>query len=105
MELLSAVQTITKCESAEELKSLSEERKQNLAQALEMRVPSGLATIEEWNELLKLFADATPETDNDVAKDKLLCYLRGEVYEEKPVAVEEKPAPARKWKWWPFKRK
>ncbi len=80
MELLNAILIITKCECAEQLKDLSPERKQYLAQAIEERVPSGLASIEEWNELLKLFMDAPPEWDNKMAKKKALCYLRGEEY-------------------------
>ena len=80
MELLDAILTVTKCERAEQLKNLSQERKQNLAHSLEERVPSGLASIEEWNELLKLFMEAPPESDNQIAKKKLLCYLRSEEY-------------------------
>lgn len=76
MELLNAILTITKCESAEQLKELSPERRLYLAQAIEERVPSGLASIEEWNELLKLFMGAAPESNNKLAKKKLLCYLR-----------------------------
>ncbi|MBQ8636460.1 MAG: hypothetical protein IJ423_00495 [Clostridia bacterium] len=78
MELLDAILIVTKCEREEQLKGLSPERKQRLAQSLEERVPSGLASIEEWNELLKLFMDAPPETENKIAKKKLLDFLRGE---------------------------
>lgn len=95
MELLGAVLIVTKCENAEQLKNLSTERKRKLADSLEERVPSGLASIEEWNELLKLFMDAPPESENRVAKKKLLCYLRGEDYKEKPVLTG-------KSKWWRF---
>lgn len=77
MELLNAVVIVTKCENAEQLKNLSTERKRKLAHSLEERVPSGLASIEEWNELLKLFMDAPPEIENKIAKKKLLCFLRG----------------------------
>lgn len=84
MELLSAILIVTRCECAEQLKDLSPERKLNLAHSLEERVPSGLASIEEWNEVLKLFTDAPPESENKIAKEKILCYLRGEDYEEKP---------------------
>ena len=87
MELLNAILIVTKCENAEQLKNLSPERKFNLAHALEERVPSGLAPIEEWNELLMLFMDAPPESENKTAKKKLLCYLRGEEYEENPDAT------------------
>ena len=98
MELLNAVLIVTKCENAEQLKNLSTERKRKLAHSLEERVPSGLASIEEWNELLTLFMEAPPESDNKTAKKKLLCYLRGEEY-------KEKTAPTGKNKWWHFKNK
>lgn len=93
MELLNAILVVTKCESTEQLKNLSQERKLTLAHLLAERVPSGLASIEEWNELLKLFMDAPPESDNQIAKNKLLCYLCGEEYKE----VSD---PADKNKWW-----
>ncbi len=76
MELLNAILIVTKCERVEQLKELSPERKQKLAHSLEERVSSGLASIEEWNELLKLFMDAPPETENKIAKKKLLDFLR-----------------------------
>ena len=82
MELLSTILILTKCKSEEQLKNLTPDRKQRLAHALAERVPSDLASIEEWNELLKLFMDAPPEQDNKIAKDKLLCCLRGEPYTE-----------------------
>lgn len=87
MELLNAILIVTKCESAEELKNLSPERKQKLAHSIEERVPSGLASIEEWNELLKIFMDASAETENKIAKKKLLDFLRGEECKEKTVSV------------------
>ena len=90
MELLDAVLIVTKCESVEQLKNLSTERKRNLADSLEERVPSGLASIEEWNELLKLFMDAPPEIENKIAKKKLLCFLRGEEYKEENAENNEK---------------
>ena len=95
MELLNAVLIVTKCENAEQLKNLSSERKVKLAHSLEERVPSGLASIEEWNELLKIFMDAPPEKENTIAKKKLLCYLRGEDCKEKPTLTS-------KSKWWRF---
>ena len=98
MELLNAVLIVTKCENTEQLRNLSTERKSKLADSLEERVPSGLASIEEWNELLMIFMDAPPEKENRIAKKKLLSYLRGKVHEEIPVTVEEK-------KWWQFKRR
>lgn len=90
MELLNAVLIVTKCENAEQLKNLSTERKRKLAHSLEERVPSGLASIEEWNELLKLFMDAPPEIENKIAKKKLLCFLRGEEYKEENAENNEK---------------
>ena len=98
MELLGAVLIVTKCENAEQLKNLSTERKQKLADSLEERVPSGLASIEEWNELLMLFMDAPPETENKTAKRKLLSYLRNDVHKEESTTTEKK-------KWWQFKNK
>ena len=82
MELLSTILILTKCKSEEQLKNLAPDRKQRLARALAERVPSDLASIQEWNELLKVFMDAPPEQDNKIAKDKLLCFLRGEPYTE-----------------------
>lgn len=90
MELLGAVLIVTKCENAEQLKNLSIERKRKLADSLEERVPSGLATIEEWNELLKIFMDAPPEKENKIAKKKLLSYLRNEAYKEISATPEKK---------------
>ena len=90
MELLDAILTVTKCERAEQLKKLSPERKTRLAHSLEERVPSGLATIEEWNEVLMYLADAPPEIENKIAKKKLLCFLRGEEYKEENAENNEK---------------
>ena len=90
MELLNAVLIVTKCENAEQLKNLSTERKRKLAHSLEERIPSGLASIEEWNELLKLFMDAPPEIENKIAKKKLLCFLRGEEYKEENTESNKK---------------
>ena len=90
MELLDAILTVTKCDSAEQLKNLSPERKVKLAHSLKERVPSGLASIEEWNELLKLFMDAPPEIENKIAKKKLLCFLRGEEYKEENTENDKK---------------
>ena len=98
MELLEAILIITKCEHAEQLKELSQERKLKLAHSLEERVPSGLASIEKWNELLMLFMDAPPESENKIAKKKLLCYLRGDEYKEETVSTVKN-------KWWQFKNK
>ena len=76
MELLDAILTVTQCEHVEQLKDLSPERKRMLAHSLEERVPSGLAPIEEWNEVISCFVHAEPETDNRKAKRKLLSILR-----------------------------
>lgn len=78
MELLDAILVVTKCKCADELKNLTPERKLMLAQLLEERVPSGLAPIEEWNELLILFTDESPASDNKVAKERLISFLRSE---------------------------
>ena len=98
MELLNAVLIVTKCESVEQLKNLSTKRKRNLADSLEERVPSGLASIEEWNELLMIFMDASPEKENKSAKKKLLSYLRNEVHKDESSTTEKK-------KWWQPKKK
>ena len=97
MELLDAVLIVTDCENTEELKKLSAESKRRLADALEERVPSDLATIEEWNELLMIFMDTHPEKKNKTAKKKLLCYLRNEEDEQRSVLTS-------KSKWWQFKQ-
>ncbi len=78
MELLDAILVVTKCKCADELKNLTQERKLTLAQLLEERVPNGLAPIEEWNELLSLFTDESPASDNKVAKERLISFLRSE---------------------------
>ena len=98
MELLNAILIVTKSERAEQLKELSLERKKWLAHSLEERVPSGLASIEEWNELLMVFMDAPPESENKIAKKKLLCYLRGDEYKEETVSTVKN-------KLWQFKNK
>ena len=90
MELLDAILTVTKCERAEQLKNLSPERKTRLAHSLEERVPSGLATIEEWNEVLMYLADAPPESEKKIAKKKLLCFLWGEEYKEENTENDKK---------------
>ena len=82
MELLDAILVVTKCESADELKNLSSERKLLLAKSLEERVPSGLAPIEEWNELLMIFMSGPPADDNKVAKKRLISYLRSQEYND-----------------------
>lgn len=94
MRLIEALKIQAQCEKEDELKNLSEEKKKRLAKLVEERVPSGLAPIEEWNELLSIFMDAPWEKDNEIAKKKLLSYLRNEVYEEEISATTEKN------KWW-----
>ena len=76
MRLIAAVKVQAGCELDSELKNLSIEKKKRLADLIEERVPSGLATIDEWNELLFHFMGASPETDSNIAKKKLLTYLR-----------------------------
>lgn len=98
MELLSAIMIQTKCEKSSELKELPPERKRRLAKLIEERVPSGLATLEEWNEVISCFQELEPETDNKRAKQKLLAILREEESEEEPVSVAKN-------KWWEFKNK
>ena len=98
MELLNAILIVTKCESTEQLKNLPTERKLKLAQSLENRVPSGLASIDEWNELLMIFMEAPPENKTEIAKKKLLCHLRGEKYKEAPALVRAN-------KLWQFKNR
>lgn len=88
MQLLNAILIVTKSNDVEQLKNLSPERKKWLAQALGERVPSDMATIEEWNEVLMLFMETSPESDNKAAKKKLLCFLNGEI-NEKGSAVAE----------------
>ena len=78
MNLLDAILIFTKCKSIEELQDLSVDARKKLAQSIEKRVGSGLATIEEWNKVISCFADAQPQTDNAAAKSKLLEILREE---------------------------
>lgn len=78
MRLIEAVKVQAGCELDSELRNLSIEKKKWIADLIEERVPSGLATIDEWNELLLHFMGGIPETDNKIAKKKILCYLRGE---------------------------
>ncbi len=82
MELLDAILTVTKCENAEQLKDLTPERKLRLAHSLEERVPSDLASVEEWNEVISCFVDAKPEKNSKKAKRKLLSILRAEEHKE-----------------------
>lgn len=82
MRLISAIKIQAQCEKNSDLKNLSAEKKKRLAKLVEERVPSGLASIEEWNELLMVFMDAPPENENKIAKKKLICYLLGEEYKE-----------------------
>lgn len=88
MQLLNAILIVTKCSDVEQLKSLPPERKKWLAQALDERVPSDMATIEEWNEVLMLFMDTDSESDNKTAKKKLLGFLNGEINEKGSAAAE-----------------
>lgn len=97
MELLSAIMIQAKCETVDELRQMSPEQKIRMAKLIEERVPSGLATLEEWNEVISCFKETEPETENKRAKQKLLSILRGE---------ENKEAiPVNKNRWWQFKDK
>ncbi len=78
MRLISAIKVQAQCEHDSELKDLSAEKKKRLAELIEERVPSGLAPIDEWNEVISCFADTEPETENQRAKSKLLSILSGE---------------------------
>ncbi len=78
MRLITAVKIQAGCEQDSELKNLSTEKKKRLANLIEERVPSGLAPLEEWNEVISCFEDAKPEKDNKKAKRKLLSLLREE---------------------------
>lgn len=76
MRLITAVKIQAQCELDDELRELSSEKKKRMAKLIEERVPSGLATIEEWNEVISCFVESKPETDNKRAKQKLLAILR-----------------------------
>ena len=75
MKLLNAIKIQLGCILNSEPKTLSAENKKRLAKLVEERVPSGLAPIEEWNEVLKVIVNAPPEHDNEKAKQKLLTLL------------------------------
>lgn len=78
MRLITAIKIQAQCKHNNELKNLSAEKKKRLADLVEERVPSGLAPIEEWNEVITCFVGMEPETDNKKAKSKLLSILRKE---------------------------
>lgn len=78
MRLITAIKIQAGCEQDGELKKLAEEKKKRIANLVEERVPSGLAPIDEWNEVISCFVDEKPEKDNKKAKSKLLAILRGE---------------------------
>lgn len=78
MRLIDAIKIQAKCENNSELRNLSIESKKRIAKLLEERVPSGLATIEEWNEVISCYVESEPETNNKKAKLKLLAILRKE---------------------------
>ena len=79
MRLIEAVKVQAHCELDSELKLLPLDKKKRLADLIEERVPSGLAHIDEWNEVISCFVDAKPEKDNKKAKEKLLSILREEI--------------------------
>ena len=78
MKLIAAIKVQAGCELDSELKDLPIEKKKRLADLIEERVPSGLATIDEWNEVISCFTDNAHASDNKRAKKKLLEILRGE---------------------------
>ena len=78
MRLINAIKIQANCENDSELRKLTVEQMERLAKLVEKRVPSGLASVDEWNEAIACFADTEPETDNERAKCKLLRILRGE---------------------------
>ena len=80
MRVISAVKVQARCDNDSELRSLPAEKKKRLANLLEERVPSGLAPLEEWNEVISCFTETEPETDNQKAKTKLLSILREEQF-------------------------
>ena len=75
MRLIDAIKVQAQCELDNELKNLPAEKKKRLAKLVEERVPSGLAPIEDWNEVISCFVESEPETDNKRAKQKLLSIL------------------------------
>ena len=75
MRLITAIKIQAQCELDSELKNLPAEKKKRLAKLVDERVPSGLAPIDEWNEVISCFVDAKPEQDNKKAKSKLLAIL------------------------------
>ena len=78
MKLITAIKIQANCESENDFKNLPLEKKKRIADLVEERVPSGLATIDEWNEVISCFVKAKPEKDNKKAKNKLLAILREE---------------------------
>lgn len=78
MKLITAIKIQAKCETERELKDLSRKQKIRLAYLIEERVPSGLATIDEWNEAISYFEKRDLQTDNEKAKSLLLSILRKE---------------------------
>lgn len=78
MKLIAAIMVQAGCELDSELKNIPIEKKKRLADLIEERVPSGLATIDEWNEVISCFAENVHVSDNKRAKKKLLNILRGE---------------------------
>ena len=75
MRLIDAIKVQAQCELDNELKKLPLEKKKRLAKLVEERVPSGLAPIEDWNEVISCFVESEPEKDNKRAKQKLLAIL------------------------------
>lgn len=91
MELIEAIKIQAHCENEGELKKIPSEVKKRIATLIEERVPSGLASIDDWNEAIACFGVSEPETDCKEAKIKLLSILLGEQYVEDPSNAN---------KWW-----
>ncbi len=78
MRLLTAIKIQAKCKLDSELKTLPAEKKRRLADLVEKTVPSGLAPIDEWNEVIACFVEEKPIRDHQKAKETLLSILRQE---------------------------
>ena len=78
MKLIDAIKVQAQCENNSELNNLSAEKKKRIANLVEERVPSGLASLEEWNEVILCFKNTELETNSKRAKKKLLSILRAD---------------------------
>ena len=76
MRLITAIKIQADCQADNDLRNIPTERKKWIADIIEKTVPSGLATIDEWNEVLFCFGECASETDSKEAKKKVLSILR-----------------------------